>query len=262
LVDNGSTDGSVELVRKSYPWVKVLQNRQNLGFSRGNNQGIKACDADYYLLLNTDTEIYTQDWLTNLLKPFDKDKSFGIVTCSQPSSKNDLQQAIERQHDALKEVSFAPGSVMLIRKETIHSIGLMEEEFTPAYYEDTDWCYRALSAGWKIVYDPSTIIFHYRGRTNEKIFAEIPRYFHLCVRNRIMFVLMNHPLRAFPNDLILELKSLASAIFKGTRWERKQKLQSLFKAYSEVCFRGKRLIHKRRIRRLLRKDRTKLTHNL
>jgi len=253
LVDNGSTDGSVKFVEKTYPRVRLIRNFENLGYSIANNQGIRACDADYYLLLNTDMKIHTKDYLTNLVNLSESDRSIGIVTCCQPSSKEDLAKSLKKCRDPPAEVDFAPGSLMLVRKETIDDIGALEEEFTPAYFEDTDLCCRALSAGWKIVYDPSTIVFHFGEGTAKKVFAKIPQYFHVFVRNRLMFDVMNHSLTDLPRDLYSELRWLGSALFVGTGSERKEKLCSLGKAYNEAFSRMHRLIYKRRKRKLLKR---------
>jgi GT2 family glycosyltransferase len=252
LVDNGSTDGSGEFVEKLYPWIQILRNSKNLGFSRANNQGIKACNADYYLLLNTDMRIHTKGWLTNLVCLLESDKNIGIVTCHQPSSEEALRKSTIGRNSPM-EVDFAPGSLMLIKKETIDEIGVLEEEFDPAYFEDTDFCCRALVAGWKIMFDPSTVVFHFGDGTAKRVFGPIPQYFRFFERNRLMFNAMNHSFKDLPKDLLLELDWLASALFLGNSDERKQKLYSLAKAYQEALSRMRQLIYKRRVRKNLKK---------
>jgi GT2 family glycosyltransferase len=248
LVDNGSEDGSVELIKEYYPWIRLICNPENRGYAVANNQAIKSCDADYYLLLNTDTEIYTNEWLENLIRVAKSDETIGIVTCNQPRSKKLLVE----NHNLPYEVEFAPGSVLLIKKKTIDSIGLLDEIFTPCYFEDTDWCFRALIAGWKITNDPSTIVIHYGEATTKKTFEDIPLYFHIYVRNRIMFEIMNHSAGQTPEDLIKEMLTLGSALFLGSPEKRMQKLKSLKIAYKTVFRNRRQLLDKRRARQMLR----------
>jgi hypothetical protein len=245
LVDNGSIDGSAEFVKKAYPQVHLICNRQNLGYAKANNQGIRACDADNYLLLNTDIEVFTDGWLARLHKILESDETIGIVTCNQPRSK---EKVIETNGPPY-EVDFAAGSVLLIKKKTIENIGLLDEIFTPCLFEDTDWCHRAISSGWKILYDPSTIVIHYGEVTTKRTFAEIPRFFGIFVRNRIMYETMNHDLDQIPEDLIGELLTLGGALFKGDRKNRIWKLRCLWQAYVSVLRRSRRLLSGRQARR-------------
>lgn len=248
LVDNRSADNSVEFVRNRYPWVMVICNNENLGYAKANNQAMKSFDAEYYLLLNTDIEVYTNGWLTNLLRVAESDETIGIVTCNQPRSKEDLRENV----DLPREVTFAPGSVLLIKKKTLENIGFLDEIFTPCYFEDTDWCARALIAGWKIIHDPSTIVIHYGEATTKKTFKDIPLYFRIYVRNRIMFKIMNHSARQAPEGLIKEILTLGSALFLGSKEKRAQKLRSLKTAYISVFHNRRKLIDGRRARQMLR----------
>jgi GT2 family glycosyltransferase len=248
LVDNGSTDGSVEFIKEVYPWVTLICNLENKGYSKANNQGIRASKADYYLLLNTDIEIYTKGWLTRLVDLLESDRSIGIVTCYQPRSK----KAIRERGGLPYEVKSTAGAVFLIKRETINNIGLLDEIFTPCLFEDTDWCTRAVSAGWRILCDPSTVVIHLGELTTKKVFDEVPRYFYINVRNRLFYNIIHHSLIQLPSDFLFELIDLGSALFVGFSEKRLRKLRSLVRAYAEVSHTLKPLFERRRARKMLK----------
>jgi GT2 family glycosyltransferase len=252
LVDNGSTDDSVRFVTETYPSIRVICNCENRGYSKANNQGIKASKADYYLLLNTDVEIYTTGWLTRLVEVLESDKTVGIVTCALPQCK----ELIRKNASTPYETDFAPGAVFLIRKETIDNIGLLDEIFSPCYFEDTDWCARALSAGWKIMCDPSTIVIHFGQITTKRTFRESHGYFYIYVRNRIMYEIMNHNPLQIIGALAKENKDLGSALFVGSPSERMSKLHSFGRAHKDVLVKLGQLLQRRQKRKLLSTDRS------
>jgi GT2 family glycosyltransferase len=253
LVDNGSTDGSVEFIKKAYPWITLICNAENRGYAEANNQGIRASKAKYYLLLNTDIEIYTKGWLTRLVDIIESDKTVGIVTCWRPLSEKtiDSSRGPGEQVGPPYEVKFAAGAVFLIKGETIDNIGLMDEIFTPCYFEDADWCDRALSAGWKILLDPSTVVIHYTSVTTKKVFAEISRYYYIYARNRIIYEMLNHSMNKILDDLLEETRDLGAILFVGSASERMLKIRSWVRAHREVFCKFRQILEKRRTRKLI-----------
>lgn len=185
LVDNGSKDKN-KILNDSYinNVADVIISEENLGFSGGNNLGIKYAqekyNPEYYLLLNNDTVI-TKDTISNLKKGFDFDSKAGIITgkiyyFSKPQTiwaaggKFNFNTGIADQpelgkiDDGVKyentcEVSFATGCTMLISRQVIHTVGYLEENYF-LYAEDTDYCCRVLNAGFKIVYVGKALIYH------------------------------------------------------------------------------------------------------
>ena len=185
LVDNGSKDKN-KILNDNYinNAADVIISEENLGFSGGNNLGIKYAqekyDPEYYLLLNNDTVI-TKDTISNLKKGFDFDSKAGIITgkiyyFSEPKTiwaaggKFNFNTGIADQPELGKiddgvqyentcEVSFATGCTMLISKQVINTVGYLEESYF-LYAEDTDYCCRVLNAGFKIIYVGKALIYH------------------------------------------------------------------------------------------------------
>lgn len=197
--DNGSTDGSIDMIKKEFPQVTLIENKKNLGFSKANNVAIKKAEGKYILLLNSDT-IVENDCLEKCLEYMDKHKDTGALGCKVVLPDGKLDKACKRSfptpanafYNALKldrlfpnskrfgkynltfldenkihEVDCLVGAFMLVRREAIDEVGLLDEDFF-MYGEDIDWCYRIKKAGWKIVYYPKGKIIHYKGGSSKK----------------------------------------------------------------------------------------------
>lgn len=189
VVDNNSSDGSVDLVKKKYAEVLLVQHTKNLGFAGGVNSGIKkaielGCDA--VALLNNDA-VADSKWLASLIDIMKKNKKAGIVTgklMADGSGKFDSTSENYTvwglpfprgrgvkdigQHDKQEEVFAGSGGASLYRVSMLKEIGLFDEDFF-AYYEDVDISFRAQLAGWKVVYEPSAVAYHQIGATSSKI---------------------------------------------------------------------------------------------
>lgn len=194
VVDNGSSDNSVEEVKKYYPEVKLIINSDNLGFARANNQGIKIARGKYILLLNSDTEV-DYDTLYNLYKYIDENDQVGVVGNKlvgrdgqiQPSAGffpslgkvffwmtfiDDLpylNKLIKPYHIETKSfyksskfVDWVTAACMMVRKEAINKAGLLDEKIF-MYGEEMEWCYRIKKAGYVIVYNSGSETLHLKG---------------------------------------------------------------------------------------------------
>lgn len=183
MVDNGSTDGSPDYFRENFPWVEVLVNSTNLGFTGGNNIGIHyalARGATLILLLNNDTEVST-DCIEQLLLAVTTHPEYALF-CPKIYYYDDPQRlwygggdirldrplgAIHRgmkmldshQYDEETEITFVTGCAFLIRCEVIKSIGLLDEDLF-IYCEDLDWCVRARRAGYRSLFVPHARLWH------------------------------------------------------------------------------------------------------
>lgn len=180
VVDNAS-ENQDELQSKIPENVILIKSKQNLGFSGGNNLGIEYAmnhNSSYVLLLNNDT-IVKKDFLNHLVEISEKSKNVGIVTgkilCySEPNiiwfggGEINLEKAMVRHLDAgktdrmkreIKEISFASGCLMLISKETIFKVGILDESYF-MYSEDVDYCCRVAKANIRILYTSKSIIYH------------------------------------------------------------------------------------------------------
>jgi hypothetical protein len=199
VVDNKSTDGSVELIKQNYNQVKLIENKNNLGFSKANNIGIKQSKGRYILLLNSDT-IVTDNCFEKCIKYMKQHPDIGALGCKVVLPDGKLDPACKRSfptpevsfyrmtglsklfpkskrfgkynltyldEDEIHEVDCLVGAFMMVKRETIEQVGLLDEDFF-MYGEDIDWCYRIKNAGWKIVYYPEAQIIHYKGGSSDK----------------------------------------------------------------------------------------------
>jgi len=212
LVDNASTDGSQKHFKTNYPWVILIENGENLGFTGGNNKGIREAlkrGANYILLLNNDT-IVAPDFLNELVKAGQKRGDVGIlcpkiyyydypdmlwyaggnISLFRGIPKHfGFQKKDNRKYDQEYEVNFITGCAFLIKREVIEKIGLLDENLF-IYSEDSDWSLRALKAGYKGLYVPSSKIWHKEGIDSKKNRGNDFRMY-LGTRN-IMYVMYKH----------------------------------------------------------------------
>jgi hypothetical protein len=225
-VDNASEDSSVEMVRKEFPLVIIIENDENRGFIRASNQGIKVAKGRYILLLNSDTVIL-ENAIAKTVKFADENPKAALVGCKvfypggtlqrncfmYPSILNMLLAATylnklfpknrffgrERMgwwdFDDVREIETNSGCYSLVRKEAIDQVGVMDERYF-VYGDDPDWCFRFRKAGWKIMYTPEPRIIHYHGKTTKHMKREFRLQlfgsvliFMLLHRGRIAFVL-------------------------------------------------------------------------
>ncbi|VVB55589.1 Glycosyl transferase family 2 [uncultured archaeon] len=213
LVDNGSTDGSVECFMKQYPEIEIIETGKNLGFAEGNNVAIRrAMDegVDYVLLLNNDT-VVDPEFLGELVKVAEGDERIGIVgpkiyyydykgrkdviwfaggtinmwtgtTLHEGENMPDSQN-----YGRLKEIEYATGCAMLIKRGVIGSIGMLESAFF-TYYEDVEISFRARTDGWNIKYIPAARVWHKVSQSSGGAFSSNTVYYK--ARNRIWFMRM------------------------------------------------------------------------
>jgi GT2 family glycosyltransferase len=183
LVDNGSSDGSVSFVRERFPAVKVIETGRNLGFAAGNNAGIRAAKGDLIATLNNDTEV-TPGWLTALVRPMVADPSVGMCASKmllmrEPGVIDSTGIEISRSGACWDRGMFEPddgrygiadeifgpcAGAALYRKKMLDEVGLFDEDFF-TYMEDVDLAFRGNLAGWKCMYAPAAIVYHYHGGT-------------------------------------------------------------------------------------------------
>ncbi|MFA5128637.1 MAG: glycosyltransferase family 2 protein [Patescibacteria group bacterium] len=195
VVDNNSGDGSVEMVREKFPQVDLTASAENLGFAKGNNLAIKKSRGRYILLLNPDTEIL-DNALGKMVQFMDTHPECGIGGCKllnpdlslQPSVRAfpDLASQIfillkihhllphsktmykylvqDFDYEKIQEADQVMGAFMLIRREVINKIGMLDENFW-IWFEEVDFCKRAKEADFKILYTPEAKIIHHFGQS-------------------------------------------------------------------------------------------------
>jgi len=199
VVDNNSVDGSCAMIREKFPEVHLIENNENLGFSKANNQAMRLSSGRYILLLNPDTVI-EEDTLTKCLDHMEKNPDTGALGVRMidgkgnflPESKRSFptpriafykvfgfsrifpkSRVFSRYHlgyldeKKMNDVEVLPGAFMLLRKTALDKVGLLDEDFF-MYGEDIDISYRLMRAGFRNVYFPETTIIHYKGESTRK----------------------------------------------------------------------------------------------
>jgi GT2 family glycosyltransferase len=179
LVDNGSTDGSAEFAEKRFgEFIRVLRNKENLGFAGGNNIGIREARGEYIVLLNNDTWAEPA-WLEELVKATYLNRPIGMWASKVYSyyKRNQIEavgeliywdglnrsrgqyECEEGQYERMEETFFPPGCGGMYRKVIFEEIGLFDEDFF-AYGDDAEIGIRARLAGWRCVFVPKAVLYH------------------------------------------------------------------------------------------------------
>ena len=198
VVDNGSSDGSREMIKTEFPQVRFIENKDNLGFARANNQAIKRSSGKYELLLNPDTLI-RESALEAMVSFMEANARVGICGCRLLNEDGSVQPSCGKFPDLFtiflhmtklnylypgnrfsrrfmgagldgggaEEVDWATGACLLVRHQAMEEIGLLDERFF-MYCEDLDWCRRMKDAGWKVYCLPQAEVVHYRSRSYEE----------------------------------------------------------------------------------------------
>jgi len=233
-VDNASQDGSVEMVRERFPDVRIIENRENKGFIKANNQGIEIARGRYVLLLNSDT-LVLDNAIAKTVQFADAHPDAAVVGCRvlnpdrtlqrtcfmYPSVLNTLLAATylykvfprskffgrERMtwwaFDDAREVETVCGCYSLVRREAIDQVGVMDETYF-VYGDDPDWCYRFKKAGWRIMFTPIPQIIHYGGQNT----SQMARKFRWqLLGSRLIFM------RLHGNRWVFPLARIATALF-------------------------------------------------
>ncbi|MHC1739095.1 MAG: glycosyltransferase [Ignavibacteriaceae bacterium] len=220
VVDNASDDGSIDLIKNKFPDVQLIENKENLGFSRANNIALNIARGKYLLLLNPDT-IVEEDTFETMIKFFDENKEVGLAGCKIINPDGTLQAGCRRSfpgpwnsfckvtglsslfpksrifarynltyldENHTHEVDAISGSFMFLKSEVYKRIGGLDEDFF-MYGEDLDWCFRVQQAGYKVFYVHSTQIIHYKGESTKRSSIDEIRHFynamHLFVKKHI-----------------------------------------------------------------------------
>lgn len=198
VVDNGSTDGSVEMVRSDFPEVVLIANEDNRGFAAANNQGFAIARGTNILLLNSDTVVHG-DVLAESVRYLERNPEVGAMGCRVLNTDGTVQLTCSRfpglvaqfmmasglwklkrprffgaylmtdwQRDSEREVEVITGCYLLVRRVLIDQVGVLDEDFF-FFGEETDWCLRMRKAGWKLMFAPVGTITHHGSASARKL---------------------------------------------------------------------------------------------
>ncbi len=208
VLDNDSRDGSVQMVEKEFPQVRLLVSEQNLGFSKGHNLCARHARGKYLFILNPDTVVQAGA-LEKLVAFAEAHPEVGILGPRILNPDGSLQYSCRRfpnpvaalfrntplgklfpnnpytrdylmtdwDHSSVREVDWVSGAALFIRKQVYEQLGGFDEQFF-MYCEDMDLCYRAWQAGCKVVYYPEAVIYHAIGRSTDLVANKMIRTFH------------------------------------------------------------------------------------
>lgn len=237
IVDNASTDGSVDLVRDQFSQVHLIVNESNLGFAEANNIAIRATSAPYIATLNNDTRIEAT-WLSELVNSMASDSGVGMAASKilymQPPYLVDsagievsraglAQNRYNGMHENSVEIEpyevFGPSAAAaLYRRAMLDEIGLFDESYF-AYHEDTDLAWRARLMGWRCLYVPTARVYHAHSATSRQG-SPFKRY--LLARNGLWTIFKNYPSPGFwlylPEIVFYNLLSIIYRVILERSW--------------------------------------------
>ncbi len=196
VVDNASRDNSAEVTRCKFPRVKLIKNKENVGFAKANNQAIRQAKGKYLLLLNPDTIVLNKS-IEKMVDFAKRHDDIGILGPKIIRDDGSIQPSCWKFHsifnvfwesafanklpggyfyrsfhyDELKEVDVVSGACLLIRKQVIENVGPMDEDYF-IYSEETDWCFEAKQDGWKVIFFPEAKIIHKGGQSSKSAFEK------------------------------------------------------------------------------------------
>ena len=198
VVDNASSDGSPETIQREFPWVRLIQNQDNVGFSRANNAAIEIARGRYFFLLNNDA-LLREGTLYRLVGFMDSHPEAGICGPRVINEDGSLQVRSKGRYPSIRtaaahfflpsfwqhrgkrslgfydnrdsmetrQLDWVSGCALMVRREAVNVVGLLDAEVF-MYCEDVDWCYRMNHSGWEVYYVPQSVVLHYAGQSMKK----------------------------------------------------------------------------------------------
>jgi GT2 family glycosyltransferase len=227
VVDNASSDSSVDFLQKNFPFVKILQLDRNYGFAEGYNEALKQVAGDYFIILNNDVEV-TQGWIEPCIERMEADKDIMVVQpkimsysrrdefeyagatggfidrYGYPFCRGRILNVIEKdegQYNIASPVFWASGACMFVRADCFREMGGFDDDFW-AHMEEIDFCWRVKNRGFTVWYEPQSVVFHLGGGT---LNYDSPKKIYLNFRNNLYMLFKNLPPNRFRYILICRL---------------------------------------------------------
>lgn len=225
IIDNASDDGSVEVIKEKFHSIRLIENKNNIGFGRANNQGLEYAKGKYILFINPDC-IVSEDTFDKMISFFELHPDCGLAGCKILNSDGSLQLACRRSfpgpwtsftkvtglsnlfpnskifarynltyldENRIYEVDAVSGSFLMLRKEAYEQVGGFDEQFF-MYGEDLDLCYRIQKAGFKVYYVPDTQIIHYKGESTKRSNLDETKLFYDAMHKFVKKHLSSFPI--------------------------------------------------------------------
>ena len=244
LIDNASYDDSVATIKKEFSKVKLIANNKNLGFCKATNQGLEVAKGKYLLLLNSDT-VVLENAVEKTIQFAEKHDRIGIVGCQliypdgsfqgscfrfpgicgsilasfglsklfPKSTVFNMERYGNRLWDKPREVDCVMGSFMLIKRQVTDNIGMLDTDYF-MYGEETDFCFRAVKAGWKVFYYPDAKLIHYYGGS-KKSYEDAAWAYRSVYRGIYLFM---NKRRSKMTLYVCNLMLVATLFFKSILW--------------------------------------------
>jgi N-acetylglucosaminyl-diphospho-decaprenol L-rhamnosyltransferase len=245
VVDHGSTDGTLELVRRRFPEVRLIEEG-NTGLGAGSNTGMRVASGDYFLLLNSDAWA-VGDAVDRLAAFAEEHPEAAVVGPKLLNPDGSLQRSVRGfpslwrlsteyfflrklapgsralnafyasrfPHDEVREAEFVMGACMLVRREAADTVGLFDEDFF-MFSEETDWCYRFRQAGWKVLFFPGAEFVHVGGASTSQNWGPMYRE---QLRGHLRFLAKHRGPREAERArrLLLASMRMRALVFQGER---------------------------------------------
>ena len=221
VVDNNSSDGTIDKVKREFPQVKIVSSGSNLGFAKANNIGIKIATGQFVLILNPDI-IFSDYVLDKMIEFMNKNKECGIATCKLLNPNNTIQDSVRRfagfldivlcrsplrkfmperyrnkvdelylmkdwEHLETKEIDWFLGAFMFAPRKVLLKVGMFNERFF-MYFEDVDLCYRIKKNGYKVMYFHEPSIIHLHGQEST---AQLGKMSLIHLKSAFLFYFIN-----------------------------------------------------------------------
>jgi len=268
IADNGSDDNSVNYLKKKYPQVGIIELGKNYGFAGGYNRALKQISADYFILLNSDVKV-SPKWLEEPLKEMEKDKSVAAVQpkilsynnrtefeyagaaggfidkLGYPFCRGRLLNRMETdngQYNKKTSIFWASGACMFVRACYFNKVNGFDDDFW-AHMEEIDLCWRLKNQGYKIVYQPNSIVYHLGGGT---LSYDNPQKVYLNFRNNLFMLFKNLPDYKFHSILFFRIILDYVAALKFICGFHMVSFYAVIKAHISFLKHLKKLISKRK----------------
>lgn len=269
VADNGSTDRSIEVLKKDFPEISVLDLKCNYGFALGYNMALRQISADYFVLVNSDVKV-SEGWIKPCIQQMENDKMIAavqpkVLSYHQPDSfeyagaaggfidkygypfcRGRILNHVEKdehQYDEQGEIFWATGACMFVRAKVFTESGGFDHDFW-AHMEEIDLCWRLKNQGYKITYEPKSVIWHLGGGT---LSYGSPRKIFLNFRNNLFMLFKNLPDYKFKRIMFIRMVldgAAAAKFLAGFEWKA---FLAVLKAHASFYKNLSGLIKKRRL---------------